>query len=69
MIEVAELYDLLEENDITFYAGVPDSQLKAFCDYITVKLGTDGKKHIIAANEGNAVALAAGYHLSTGKFY
>ena len=23
--------------------------------------------HIIAANEGNAVALAAGYHLATGK--
>lgn len=26
-----------------------------------------GKQHVIAPNEGNAVALAAGYHLATGK--
>ena len=24
-------------------------------------------KHVIAANEGNAVGLAAGYHMATGK--
>jgi phosphonopyruvate decarboxylase len=29
--------------------------------------GIDPKHHIIAANEGNCVALAAGYYLSTGK--
>ena len=26
-----------------------------------------GEQHIVAANEGNAVGLAAGYHMATGK--
>ncbi len=50
-----------------FYTGVPDSQLKALCDYLIDKYGTDKNHHIIAANEGNSVGIAAGYHLSTGK--
>ena len=50
-----------------FYAGVPDSQLKALCDYLINTYGTDGVHQIIAANEGNCTALAAGYHLATGK--
>ena len=47
--------------------GVPDSQLKALCDYLMDKYGIDPKHHVIAANEGNAAALAAGYHLATGR--
>ncbi|MDF2544547.1 MAG: phosphonopyruvate decarboxylase [Herbinix sp.] len=66
MVNVKGLYEFLNEKDIQFFAGVPDSQLKPFCDYLSVRLGI-GKEHIIAANEGNAVALAAGYHLATGK--
>lgn len=50
-----------------FYAGVPDSQLKALCDYLVHTYGAHGDRHIIAANEGNALAIAAGYHLATGK--
>ncbi|MCR4880794.1 MAG: phosphonopyruvate decarboxylase [bacterium] len=50
-----------------FYTGVPDSQLKALCNYLMNTYGIDKKHHIIAANEGNCVALAAGYHLATGK--
>lgn len=50
-----------------FYTGVPDSQLKALCDYLMDIYGIDAHHHIIAANEGNCVALAAGYHLATGK--
>lgn len=50
-----------------FYTGVPDSQLKALCDCLIETYGVDPRHHIIAANEGNAVALAAGYHLATGK--
>ena len=50
-----------------FFTGVPDSQLKALCDYLMGKYGIDPKHHIIAANEGNAAAIAAGYHLATGK--
>ncbi len=50
-----------------FYTGVPDSQLKSLCDYLISTYGIDKKHHIIAANEGNCTALAAGYHLATGK--
>lgn len=50
-----------------FYTGVPDSQLKALCNYLMSEYGIDQKHHVIAANEGNAVALAAGYHLATGN--
>ena len=50
-----------------FYTGVPDSQLKALCNYLMATYGIDPKHHIIAANEGNSTALAAGYHLATGK--
>lgn len=50
-----------------FYTGVPDSLLRSLCDFLTETYGDDPKRHIIAANEGNAAAIAAGYHLSTGK--
>ena len=50
-----------------FYTGVPDSQLKALCNYLMNTYGIDKEHHVIAANEGNCVALAAGYHLATGK--
>lgn len=50
-----------------FYTGVPDSQLKALCNYLMHTYGIDRNHHIIAANEGNCTALAAGYHLATGK--
>ena len=58
---------LVEIIGADFYTGVPDSQLKALCNYLMNTFGIDPKHHIIAANEGNCTALAAGYHLSTGK--
>ena len=58
---------LLEIIGSDFYTGVPDSQLKALCDYLMSEYGINQKHHIIAANEGNCTALAAGYHLATGK--
>lgn len=58
---------LVEIIDSDFYTGVPDSQLKALCNYLMNTYGIDKKHHIIAANEGNCTALAAGYHLATGK--
>ncbi len=59
--------ELLEVLGCDFYTGVPDSQLKALCNYLIATYGVDGKHHIIAANEGNCTAIAAGYHLATGK--
>jgi phosphonopyruvate decarboxylase len=50
-----------------FYTGVPDSQLKALCDYLMGTYGIDQKHHIIAANEGSCSAIGAGYYLATGK--
>ena len=57
--------NFLKEFD--FFVGVPDSQLRPLCDYLMEIYGVDSKHHIIAANEGNCVAIAAGYHLATGK--
>ena len=50
-----------------FYTGVPDSQLKALCNYLMNTYGIDPKHHEIGANEGNCAALAASYHMATGK--
>lgn len=58
---------LMEIIGSDFYAGVPDSQLKALCDCLMATYGIDAKHHMIGANEGNCVALAAGYHLATGR--
>lgn len=58
---------LLEIIGADFYSGVPDSQLKALCNYLMNTYGIDPHHHVIAANEGNCAALAAGYHLATGK--
>lgn len=65
MIDVNEFYNELLENEMDFFAGVPDSLLKSFCAYI--KDNISNEKNIIAANEGNAVALASGYYLATRK--
>lgn len=58
---------LIELIGADFYTGVPDSQLKALCNFLMEHYGIDPKHHIIAANEGNCAALAAGYHLATGE--
>ncbi|MCH7771976.1 MAG: phosphonopyruvate decarboxylase [Bacteroidetes bacterium] len=64
-IHPQEFYDVLLDNGISFFTGVPDSLLKEFC--LCIDANTLKERHIIAANEGNAIALAAGYYLSTGK--
>lgn len=64
MIKPSEFISELDQF-IDFYTGVPDSLLKDFCAFLS-----DSKsdhQHIIAANEGNSVALAAGHYLGTGK--
>ena len=63
-MNVAKLVEIIDSD---FYTGVPDSQLKALCNFLMDKYGIDPRHHIIAANEGNCTALAAGYHLATGK--
>ena len=65
MISPEFFYSELQQAGVEFFAGVPDSLLKNLCAYITDH--TDNRHHIIAANEGGAIGLAAGYHLATGK--
>lgn len=65
-LDPAEFYEACQKIcGIDFYCGVPDSLLKDFCAYVSTH--TSKEKHLISANEGNAVATAAGYHLATGK--
>lgn len=62
-----EVQEFLSKLNVEFFTGVPDSQLKSLINYLMHTYGIDPKHHIIAANEGNCVALAAGYHLATNK--
>ena len=65
MINPKFFIEKLGSNGIDFFAGVPDSLLKNICAYIADH--KDEQHNIITANEGGAIALAAGYHLATGK--
>ena len=65
MISPKFFIDTLGSYGIDFFAGVPDSLLKNICAYIADN--KDAKHNVIAANEGAAVGLAAGYHLATGN--
>lgn len=65
MITPKFFIDKLGASGIDFFAGVPDSLLKNICAYISDNI--DSEHNIIAANEGGAIGLAAGYHLATNK--
>lgn len=62
-IDTEQFYGWLTSRGVEFFSGVPDSLLKPFCAFLAENAGS---KHLIAANEGGAVALACGYHLATG---
>lgn len=62
-----EVKKFIEILGCDFFTGVPDSQLRALCDCLISLYRIDPAHHIIAANEGNALAIASGYHLATGK--
>ncbi len=65
MIDTKAFYDTLIEQEMDFFTGVPDSLLANFC--ACVKENSPASRAIIAANEGNAVGIACGYHIATGK--
>ena len=66
MIKPDDFFNALSDNGVDFYAGVPDSLLTNFCAYVDDHGGKS--KHLITANEGNAIALAMGFHMSTKKY-
>lgn len=66
MIAPEELLVYLRGEGVSFVTGVPDSLLSSFSAYVTDRVPCE--RHVIAANEGGAVALAAGHHLATGEY-
>ena len=62
MLDQDKVFKTLAENGVTWFTGVPDSYLNGFCNYA---LAHSGKRNIIAANEGNAVGLAAGHYFAS----
>jgi phosphonopyruvate decarboxylase len=62
-LDPLEFYNLLLNKEINFFTGVPDSLLKELNNVILKK----SSNHVITANEGSAIALGAGYYLSTSK--
>lgn len=64
MLDQERVFRALGDEGVEFFAGVPDSHLNGFCAYLTENVPSC--RHIIAANEGNAVALATGYYFATG---
>lgn len=65
MISPKQFYEALLESEITKFCGVPDSLLKSFCGYVSEHSASDN--HTITANEGSAIALAAGQYIATGS--
>ena len=64
-IKPLEFYNSLISSGLDFFAGVPDSLLKNLCACISKN--APANRHTITANEGNAVAMACGYHIATGR--
>ncbi len=64
MVQPADAFAAFERAGVVFWTGVPDSLLADFCRY--VEDHAPERSHVVAANEGGAVAIAAGHHLATG---
>ncbi|MBQ3303148.1 MAG: phosphonopyruvate decarboxylase [Clostridia bacterium] len=62
MLDQETVFDCLARHGVSYFTGVPDSYLNGFCNYA---LANCGNRNVITANEGNAVALAAGHYLAT----
>jgi len=58
-------HNALTNAGVRLFTGVPDSLLKEYCAYVDAVMGPES--HVISANEGSAVAIAAGFYLGTGQ--
>lgn len=65
MVNQQTLFQQLDKLGVKFFTGVPDSLLNDFCLYLVNNI-PDGQ-HVMAANEGNAIAIAAGNYMATGN--
>ena len=62
MLDQKKVFQVLADFGVSFFTGVPDSYLNGFCNYA---LANCGERNIIAANEGNAVGIAAGHYFAS----
>lgn len=62
MLDQKRVFEELGKNGVSYFVGVPDSYLNGFCNYA---LEHCPEKTIIAANEGNAVGIAAGHYFAS----
>ncbi|MBQ6072721.1 MAG: phosphonopyruvate decarboxylase [Bacteroidales bacterium] len=65
MVNQENLFEALDRLGVKFFTGVPDSLLNDFCLYMSSNI--PDCRHVMAANEGNAVGIAAGHYLATGN--
>lgn len=65
MVNQQTLFQELDKLGVKFFTGVPDSLLNDFCLYLVNNI-PEGR-HVLAANEGNAIAIAAGNFMATGN--
>lgn len=65
MVNQAQLFEALDKLGVKFFTGVPDSLLNDFCLYLVNNI--PDRQHVMAANEGNAIAIAAGNYMATGN--
>lgn len=65
MVNQQTLFETLDRLGVKFFTGVPDSLLNDFCLYLTNNI--PDSRHVMAANEGNAIGIAAGNYMATGN--
>ncbi|WP_195424638.1 phosphonopyruvate decarboxylase [Bacteroides cellulosilyticus] len=65
MVDQNKLFEQLNELGLNFFTGVPDSLLNDFCLHLVNNVSDC--QHVMVANEGNAIGVAAGYHMATGE--
>ena len=66
MISCHDFFNILKDNGFTFFSGIPDSTFKNFMKFLADNQGGD-LQNLVACNECEAIALAAGYHLATNR--
>ena len=66
-MQASFLLDTCIGAGIDFFTGVPDSLLKALCNELYSRYGTDSDTHMVAHNEGGAIALCAGHYMASGR--
>jgi len=62
-VDPVKAFEHIQSLGVNTFFGVPDSLLAPFCQVVTEK----AERHLITANEGSAVATAAGHHFATGE--